>query len=404
MELVGPITPVGFEGERYFFMFTNDYMHTTETYIAKRISEWLKYLKVFYNLARTRTKQNRPTERLRSDYGSELQSRKLDRWFTNKGIIFELSSPYSQEKNGVSECTGRTIMEMVRATILKRGIDDTLWPEVVLVITHIKNLRPMRALERSLSPAKMEGKDLPNKDLPNFYHLRILSSTVYVFLHKEERTLKSAKWDAKTLKGKLVGFDGHTSYRVHIEDQNKVIRVKNLRIFEDTSAKANSTLLDFNRKPTFNATQIPDKQGLSAKSSASENEKAQPKSPQKSKKIQASRDAIARASKEVNEPKAKSRAGRTLKLMPKRQEKAQGTRALIIELISLLEKDWENDQVSAFLTTREKNKDQDSKGVSSIEQDPLHILPTAIHKINTTNPSNFTSSTQLDVEEPETYE
>lgn len=31
---------------------------------------------------------------------------------------------------------------MVRATILQGGIDDTLWPEIVLTMTHIKNLRP----------------------------------------------------------------------------------------------------------------------------------------------------------------------------------------------------------------------------------------------------------------------
>ena len=45
-------------------------------------------------------------------------------------------------------------MDMVRVTILEGGIDDTLWPEIVLVMTHIKNLRPTQALEGNISPAE----------------------------------------------------------------------------------------------------------------------------------------------------------------------------------------------------------------------------------------------------------
>lgn len=37
--LVGPISPINFGGERYFFTFTNDYTRTTETYIVKQKSK-----------------------------------------------------------------------------------------------------------------------------------------------------------------------------------------------------------------------------------------------------------------------------------------------------------------------------------------------------------------------------
>ena len=297
-------------------------------------------------------------------------------------------------------------------------------------MTHIKNLRPTRALEGPISPAEMQDKDLPNKDLPNLHHLRILGSTVYVFLHEEERTLKSAKWDARALKGKLVGFDENTIYRFHIEDQNKVIRVKDLRIFEDTSTKAFSALPYFEGKPTFDGT--PDEQGPSDKGSASEDEKTKSRPPQKSKKTRAGRDAqrtseeenepktkrpkktragtdAQRASEEENEPKTrptKSRAGRTLKPSPKMQEEGESAvYALITKLTSLLEKDWEDDQVLASLTTCEgSNEDDDSNKADSFEADPLHILAAAINKANAGNPSDFSSSTQLDVEETETCE
>ncbi len=73
-------------------------------------------------------------------------------WLTYQGIVFKPSAYYSQEENGVSEKTGRTIMEMVQAMILEGRMEDTLWPEVILVITHVKNLRPTRALKEFISP------------------------------------------------------------------------------------------------------------------------------------------------------------------------------------------------------------------------------------------------------------
>lgn len=110
-----------------------------------------------------------------------------------------------------------------KATILEKRMDDILWPKIVFAMTHIKNLRPTQILEGSMSSAKMR-----DNNLPNFHYLCVLSSIVYVFFYKEEYILKSAKWDVRALKRKLVEFDRHTIYRVHTKDQNKVIRGKDL--------------------------------------------------------------------------------------------------------------------------------------------------------------------------------
>lgn len=137
-------------------------------------------------------------------------------------------------------------MEMIRATILEKKIDNTLWPKIVLAITHIKNLQSTRVLENSISPIKMQ-----NQVLPDLYHFCILDSNIYVFLYKEEQSLKLAKWEARALRGILVGFDGHIIYRVHIEDQKKIIWVKNLRICENMTSKTTTSLPNFERKLTF---------------------------------------------------------------------------------------------------------------------------------------------------------
>lgn len=208
----------------------------TETYTGTRKSDWLKCLKAYHSLCRARSKNDHPIERLRSDYGSELQSHKADEWMEKEGIIFEPSAPYSQEQNGVSERMGRTIMDITRATILEGNIDDELWPELVLAMTYIKNSRLTKALQN------LSSHEALTRDHPNISHLRILGSTVYVFLHEEERSLKSEKWAPRALKGTLVGYNGHTIYRVHIKEQNKVIKVKDLRIFEDYESKTATDL------------------------------------------------------------------------------------------------------------------------------------------------------------------
>lgn len=46
----------------------------------------------------------------------------------------------------------KTIIDMSRDIILERSINDKLWPELILVITIIKNNRLTKALANNISP------------------------------------------------------------------------------------------------------------------------------------------------------------------------------------------------------------------------------------------------------------
>lgn len=164
-------------------------------------------------------------------------------------------------------------MDMLRVTILEGGIDDTFWPEIILVMTYIKNLQPIWALESNISPIVMQ-----NQTIPDIQHLCLLGSNVYIFLH-----------------------DSHTIYRINIEDQNKVIQVKDLRIFKDITSKSITSLLNFNEKPTFDRVQMSDEQS-SDKNIISKEKKVIKRLPKKPSKARVGRD-VNRASKEENKPK-----------------------------------------------------------------------------------------------------
>ena len=50
---------------------------------------------------------------------------------------------------------------------------------------------------------------------------------------------------SRALRGTLISYNGHIIDQVHIREQNQVIRVKNLHIFEDYKSKVATDLLDY---------------------------------------------------------------------------------------------------------------------------------------------------------------
>ena len=52
-------------------------------------------------------------------------------------------------------------MDMTRATILEGNLDDELWPETVLAMTYVKNVRPTKALNGD-NPYHTQQKSQPD--------------------------------------------------------------------------------------------------------------------------------------------------------------------------------------------------------------------------------------------------
>lgn len=103
-------------------------------------------------------------------------------------------------------------MDMTWAMIVKGNIEDYFWSEIILAMTHIKNLRFTSMLQGLSS-----HKSLHNKPA-ELSHLRILGSIIYILIHEEKQELKSEKFILKALRDKLVGFDGYIIYHVYVEE------------------------------------------------------------------------------------------------------------------------------------------------------------------------------------------
>lgn len=152
---------VGFLDDRYFFRLTDNATQMTEIYMETKKSDWLKYLKMYYSLYKTCSKDNHLIKRLRPDYGSELQSFKANEQMEKKGIIFEPSTSYSQEQNGVSEQTKRIIMDMTKAIIFESNIDINFQPKLVLAMTYVKTINLQKHYCRTSIPTKLLLENIP---------------------------------------------------------------------------------------------------------------------------------------------------------------------------------------------------------------------------------------------------
>lgn len=131
------------------------------------------------------------------------------------------------------------MIDMTQFTIFDGNIDNDLWPEILLAMTQVKNIKPTTSFEDK-NPYKVHF----NKAL-KLSHLQVYGSIVYIFIHKKEQNLKSEKFEAWTLQKIPIGYNKRIIYWVFIQLQDKVIHVKDFRIFEAMGKKNSTFLPDF---------------------------------------------------------------------------------------------------------------------------------------------------------------
>jgi len=80
---------------------------------------------------------NKKIKRVRSDRGGEYVL--MNNYCEKKGIIHEVTPPYSPESNGVVERKNRNLKEMMNVMLVSSSAPDNLWGEVILSAYHLQN-------------------------------------------------------------------------------------------------------------------------------------------------------------------------------------------------------------------------------------------------------------------------
>uniref|UniRef100_A0A2N9HH43 Integrase catalytic domain-containing protein n=1 Tax=Fagus sylvatica TaxID=28930 RepID=A0A2N9HH43_FAGSY len=156
---------------------------------------------------------------------SGLQASILPHSNSNKGILQQLSCPYTPEQNGVAERKNRHIMSIVRCLLSGMHVTKSYWHMAVLTAVYLINRTPSRVLH-SMAPLQILKLDcILFSILP-----RVFGCTCFVQNRSPHRT----KLDNKSVKCIFLGYSAMSkAYRCYDPVSRHLYHSLDVTFFED---------------------------------------------------------------------------------------------------------------------------------------------------------------------------
>lgn len=127
-----------------------------------------------------------------------------------RGIKYEVSTAYCPQQNGFIERENRTIVEAARTMLKEKSLPTKLWGEAVRTACYVLN----QTWNKRTKCSPYEGWF---RKKPNIERIRVFGSDAYALIpgHK-------TKWESKSQKLILVGYNENKSYRLWNKETNKI--------------------------------------------------------------------------------------------------------------------------------------------------------------------------------------
>jgi len=171
-DLCGPINPPSNSQIRYLISFIDDFSRKTWIYFVIEKSEAFHQFKTFKAFVEKQT--GLFIKCLRTDRGGEYNSNEFKEFCREHGIKRQLTTAFTPQQNGVAERKNRTIMNMVRASLLEKEVPRTFWPDAVQWVNHILNRSPTLTVKDDPGRS-MEWKKAISRTLQSFWLYRLCS-------------------------------------------------------------------------------------------------------------------------------------------------------------------------------------------------------------------------------------
>lgn len=215
-DIAGPITPIAYDGGKYFLTFIDDYSNFVCVFILKNKSEVFECFKEYVQLVQS--KFNLKIATLRCDNGKEYISGEIKKYCRDNGTFIDYTVPYNPEQNGKAERFNRTLVEKARAMMQDTNMPKEFWCEAILTAAYLNNRSPTTANVNNVTPAEIWYDKKPTIE-----HLRIFGTVAYAHIPKELRK----KFDATSEKCIMLGYT-NTGYRLWNIEKEKVIISRNV--------------------------------------------------------------------------------------------------------------------------------------------------------------------------------
>jgi hypothetical protein len=207
-DTVGPVTPLAIGGFRFFLIMVDDFTRSRWIYLMHQNNEALSLLKGFWALVSTQS--GRQIKDIRVDNGTEYGD--IEGFSQEKGMKLEFSTPNTAHQNSVSERSNGLVCTKARAMLHAAGLPGRFWGKAVKTAVYLLN----RTIQGNKTRTPYELLSVAwggHPMVPDLSHLQVFGSSA--FLHTpEEKRMASAKFEARTADGIVVGYEGDSIYRI----------------------------------------------------------------------------------------------------------------------------------------------------------------------------------------------
>lgn len=148
LDLLGPITPVGYNDSNYAAFLTDDLSRSQWKFDLKTKSALGKVLEEFHQMIQTQKGQT--IKRYRLDNDPAITSNHMRQWEKTKGVHFVFTAPYSPNEDGVAERGMTTNIEKLRSLMAGCDLPKKLWPLSLSTTVYLKNRSPTKAIKEGI--------------------------------------------------------------------------------------------------------------------------------------------------------------------------------------------------------------------------------------------------------------
>ncbi|GAB2267282.1 hypothetical protein Dimus_038662 [Dionaea muscipula] len=200
----GPAPQSSIEGFKYFVLFIDDCTRYTWIFPLKNKSDVFSHFQFFYAFVHTQFQSS--IKCLRSDGGGEFMSNEFDRFLNTKGILHQLSCPYTPQQNGVAERKNRHIKETAVTMMQQASLPVSFWYHACAFATFLINRMPTPVLGMSSPFEKLFNT------MPDLSTIKVFGCAVYPLLSAYNTNKLQAKTDKCVFVGLALGYKGFLCY------------------------------------------------------------------------------------------------------------------------------------------------------------------------------------------------
>ena len=155
-DIAGPINIGGEIEDKYFITFIDEFTRFNAVSIIGSKSDAFAAFVLYHN-----TMTNIFDKRIKffhCDRGKEYISNQFKDFLQNNGIVYNLTSGYAPQSNGIAERFNRTLQDDARPMLNDAKLPSTFWPFAILHSSHTRNRLPHSHLKRITPFEKLTGE------------------------------------------------------------------------------------------------------------------------------------------------------------------------------------------------------------------------------------------------------